>query len=88
VKKIIVSTFIAAIVELVLLSSSASAFTCYQSWYGVGCRGRHGGWGITRDGAVAMGPHGNIYAYQRGGHFYAYHHGSACYWHNGEHICP
>jgi hypothetical protein len=43
---------------------------------------------VTRDGAVAVDRSGDIHAYQRGGHFYAYHQGSACYWHNGEHICP
>jgi hypothetical protein len=68
--------------------SSANAFTCFSSAYATGCSGPLGTLAVTRDGAVAVGRNGDVHAYQRGGHLYAYHHGSACYWHNGEHICP
>jgi hypothetical protein len=68
--------------------SSANAFTCFSNAYGTGCTGHLGTVAVTRDGAVAVDRSGDIHAYQRGGHFYAYHQGSACYWHNGEHICP
>jgi hypothetical protein len=68
--------------------SSANAFTCFSGSYGFGCSGHLGTWAVTRDGAVAVGRNGDIHAYQRGGHFYAHHSGSACYWHNGDHICP
>jgi hypothetical protein len=79
---------LAAFLGTVCSISSANAYGCLSSSYGTVCSGRLGTVAVTRDGAAYVGPTGNIHAYRRGGHFYAYHSGSACYWHNGEHICP
>jgi hypothetical protein len=68
-------------------ASSANAFTCFSNSYATGCSGGLGSWAVTRDGAVAVSPTGDIHAYRNGGHFYAYHRGSACFWHNDEQIC-
>ena len=80
--------FLACALGIVCSFSSANAFTCVSSSYGTACSGRLGTVAVTRDGAAVVGPTGNIHAYQRGGGFYAYHHGSACFWHNGQYICP
>jgi hypothetical protein len=70
-----------AIAGLVSLfgASDAQAFSCARSAYGAGCVGPRGAVGFNRNGAVAVGRYGNVYAYRRG---------SACYWHNNQRICP
>ena len=83
-KKIALSV---AVLGALFSASSANAFTCFSNSYATGCSGHRGSWAVTRDGAVAVGPTGDIHAYRNGGGFYAYHRGSACYWHNGEQIC-
>jgi hypothetical protein len=60
-------------------ASDAQAFSCARSAYGAGCVGPRGAVGFNRNGAVAVGRYGNVYAYRRG---------SACYWHNNQRICP
>ena len=84
-KKIALSV---AVLGALFSASSANAFTCFSNSYAAGCSGHLGSWAVTRDGAVAVGPTGDIHAYRNGGGFYAYHRGSACFWHNGQHICP
>jgi hypothetical protein len=84
-KKIALSV---AVLGALFSASSANAFTCFSNSYATGCSGHLGSWAVTRDGAVAVGPTGDIHAYRNGGGFYAYHRGSACFWHNGQHICP
>ena len=64
---------LAGLLGAVLSVSDASAFSCARSAYGAGCIG------FNRNGAVAVGRYGNVYAYHRG---------SACYWHNNQRICP
>jgi len=76
-----------AVLGVLFSVSSANAFTCFSNSYGTGCTGGLGSWAVTRDGAVAVSPTGDIHAVQRG-NFYAYHRGSACFWRNGQHICP
>jgi hypothetical protein len=70
-----------AIAGLVSLfgASDAQAFSCARSAFGAGCVGPRGAVGFNRNGAVAVGRYGNVYAYRRG---------SACYWHNNQRICP
>jgi hypothetical protein len=70
-----------AIAGLVSLfgASDAQAFSCARSGFGAGCVGPRGAVGFNRNGAVAVGRYGNVYAYRRG---------SACYWHNNQRICP
>jgi hypothetical protein len=60
-------------------ASDAQAFSCARTAYGAGCVGPRGAVGFNRNGAVAVGRYGNVYAYRRG---------SACYWHNNQRICP
>jgi hypothetical protein len=62
----------------VLSVSDANAFSCGRSAFGAGCIGSRGAVGFNRNGAVAVGRYGNVYAYHRG---------SACYWHNNQRIC-
>jgi hypothetical protein len=62
----------------VLSVSDANAFSCGRSAFGAGCIGSRGAVGLNRNGAVAVGRYGNVYAYHRG---------SACYWHNNQRIC-
>ena len=59
--------------------SDANAFSCARSAFGAGCIGPRGAVGVNRNGAVVVGRYGNVYAYHRG---------SACYWHNNQRICP
>ena len=70
-----------AIAGLVSLfgASDAQAFSCGRSAFGAGCVGPRGAVGFNRNGAMAVGRYGNVYAYRRG---------SACYWHNNQRICP
>jgi hypothetical protein len=58
--------------------SDANAFSCGRSAFGAGCIGSRGAVGLNRHGAVVVGRYGNVYAYHRG---------SACYWHNNQRIC-
>ena len=81
------SAFLAAIVGVILSVSSANALTCFSNSYGSGCTSSLGTLAVTRDGAVAVSPKGDIHAYRRGSGFYAYNRGEACYWHNGQQIC-
>lgn len=60
-------------------ASEAQAFSCGRSAFGAGCMGPRGTLGFNRNGAVAVGRYGNVYAYHRG---------SACYWRNNQRICP
>ena len=69
---------IAGLVGL-LSPSEAQAFSCGRSVVGAGCVGPRGGVAFNRNGAVAVGRYGNVYAYHRG---------SACYWRNNQRICP
>ncbi|WP_426610590.1 hypothetical protein [Bradyrhizobium sp. McL0616] len=59
--------------------SEAQAFSCGRNVYGAGCVGPRGGVAFNRNGAVAVGRYGNVYAYHRG---------STCYWRNNQRICP
>jgi hypothetical protein len=79
--------FIVATASVLFSVSSANAFTCFSNSFATGCSGGLGSWAVTRQGAVAVGPTGDIHAYRNGDGFYAYHRGSACFWHNGERIC-
>ena len=63
----------------VLSVSDANAFSCARSAFGAGCAGYRGAVGVNRNGAVAVGRYGNVYAYHRG---------SACVWRNNQRICP
>jgi hypothetical protein len=79
--------FIVAAASVLFSVSSANAFTCFSNSFATGCSGHLGSWAVTRQGAVAVGPTGNVHAYRNGDGFYTYHRGSACFWHNGEQIC-
>jgi hypothetical protein len=79
--------FLACALSLLCSFSSANAFSCVSSSYGTACSSQLGTLAVTRDGAAYVSPTSDIHAYRNGGHFYAYHHGSACFWHNGQHIC-
>lgn len=79
---------LAAVAGVLFTTSSANAFTCFSNSYATGCSGRLGTWAVSRDGAVAVDSSGNVHAYRNGSGFYSYRRGAACYWHNGEHICP
>ena len=70
---------LAGLLGAVLSVSDANAFSCARSAYGAGCIGPRGAVGFNRNGAVAVGRYGNVYAYHRG---------SACFWHNNQRICP
>jgi hypothetical protein len=76
-----------AVLGVLFSVSSANAFTCFSNSYATGCTGHLGSWAVSRDGAVAVGANGDVHAFHRG-NFYAYHRGSACFWQNGQHICP
>jgi type IV secretory pathway VirB6-like protein len=78
---------VAATASVLFTVSSANAFTCFSNSFATGCTGHLGSWAVTRQGAVAVGPSGDVHAWRNGDGFYAYHRGSACYWHNGEQIC-
>ena len=69
---------LAGLLGVVLSVSDANAFSCGRSAFGAGCAGYRGAVGLNRNGAVAVGRYGNVYAYHRG---------SACYWHNNQRIC-
>ena len=60
-------------------ASEAQAFSCRSDFFGAGCAGPRGAAGFNRNGAVAVGRYGNVYAYRRG---------SACFWRNNQRICP
>jgi hypothetical protein len=83
-KKIALSV---AVLAVLFSAPSANAFTCFSNSYATGCTGHLGSWAVSRDGAVAVSPTGDVHAYRRG-NFYAYHRGSACFWQNGQYICP
>jgi hypothetical protein len=70
---------LAGLLGAVLSASDANAFSCAGSAFGAGCIGCRGAVGLNRNGAVAVGRYGNVYAYHRG---------SACYWRNNQRICP
>jgi hypothetical protein len=70
---------LAGLLGAVLSVSDANAFSCARSAFGAGCIGPRGAVGVNRNGAVVVGRYGNVYAYHRG---------SACYWHNNQRICP
>lgn len=60
-------------------ASEAQAFSCGRDFFGAGCMGPRGAAVFNRNGAVAVGRYGNVYAYRRG---------SACFWRNNQRICP
>jgi hypothetical protein len=68
----------AGLLGAVLGVSDANAFSCARSAFGAGCIGPRGAVGLNRNGAMAMGRYGNVYAYHRG---------SGCFWRNGQRIC-
>jgi hypothetical protein len=70
---------LAALVGAVTNVSDANAFSCGRNAWGAGCIGPRGAIGFNRNGAVAVGRYGNVYAYRRG---------SVCYWQNNQRICP
>jgi hypothetical protein len=70
---------LAGLLGAFLSVSDANAFSCARSAFGAGCIGPRGAVGLNRNGAVAVGRYGNVYAYHRG---------SACYWRNNQRICP
>jgi hypothetical protein len=70
---------LAGLLGTILSVSDANAFSCARSAFGAGCIGYRGAVGVNRNGAVAVGRYGNVYAYHRG---------SACFWHNNQRICP
>ena len=70
---------LAGLLGTVLSVSDANAFSCARSAFAAGCAGYRGAVGFNRNGAVAVGRYGNVYAYHRG---------SACFWHNNQRICP
>jgi hypothetical protein len=70
---------LAALLGTVLNVSDANAFSCARSAFGAGCVGPRGAVGVNRNGAIAVGRYGNVYAYHRG---------SACFWRNNQRICP
>ena len=69
---------IAGMLGTVLSVSSASAYSCVRGVYRAGCVSQYGAVGWSRNGAVAVGRYGNVYAYHRG---------SGCFWRNGQRIC-
>lgn len=69
---------IAGLVSL-FSASDAQAFSCGRNAFGAGCVGPRGTAGFNRNGAVAVGRYGNVYAYHRG---------SVCFWRNAQRICP
>ncbi len=70
---------LAALFGAALGATDANAFSCARNGFGGGCVGPRGAVGFNRNGAVAVGRYGNVYAYHRG---------SACFWHNNQRICP
>jgi hypothetical protein len=70
---------LAGLLGTVVSVSDANAFSCARSAFAAGCAGYRGAVGFNRNGAVAVGRYGNVYAYHRG---------SACFWHNKQRICP
>jgi hypothetical protein len=69
---------IAGMLGTVLSVSSASAYSCVRGVNRAGCVSQYGAVGWSRNGAVAVGRYGNVYAYHRG---------SGCFWRNGQRIC-
>jgi hypothetical protein len=69
---------VAGMLGTVLSVSSASAYSCVRGVYRAGCVSQYGAVGWSRNGAVAVGRYGNVYAYHRG---------SGCFWRNGQRIC-
>jgi hypothetical protein len=69
---------VAGMLGTVLSVSSASAYSCVRGVYRAGCVSQYGAVGWSRNGAVAVGWYGNVYAYHRG---------SGCFWRNGQRIC-
>jgi hypothetical protein len=74
----IAAVALAGLFGAMLSVSDANAFSCGRNAFGAGCMGPRGAVGFNRNGAVAVGRYGNVYAYHRG---------SACYWRNGQRIC-
>ena len=74
-----VAVAIAGMLSAILSVSDASAFTCARGIYRAGCVSAYGAIGVSRNGVAAVGRYGNVYAYHRG---------SACFWRNGQRICP
>jgi len=70
---------IAGMLGVMLSVSDASAFTCVRGAFRAGCVSAYGAVGVSRNGVMAVGRYGNVYAYHRG---------SACFWRNGQRICP
>jgi hypothetical protein len=70
---------VAALLGAALGATDANAFSCARNGFGGGCAGYRGAVGFNRNGAVAVGRYGNVYAYHRG---------SACFWRNSQRICP
>jgi hypothetical protein len=68
-----------ALLGSALSVSDANAFSCGRSALGGGCIGSRGAVGVNRNGAMAVGRYGNVYAYHRG---------STCFWRNSQRICP
>jgi hypothetical protein len=68
-----------ALLGSALSVSDANAFSCGRSAFGGGCIGPRGAVGVNRNGAIAVGRYGNVYAYHRG---------STCFWRNSQRICP
>lgn len=69
---------IAGMLGVLLSVSDASAFTCARGVYRAGCVSPYGAVGVSRNGVVAVGRYGNVYAYHRG---------SGCVWRNGQRVC-
>jgi hypothetical protein len=69
---------IAGMLGAVVSVSSASAYSCVRGVYRAGCMSQYGAVGWSRNGAVAVGRYGDVYAYHRG---------SACVWRNGQRVC-
>ena len=68
----------AGMLGALLSVSDAQAFTCVRGVYRAGCVSAYGAVGVSRNGAMAVGRYGNVYAYHRG---------SSCVWRNGQRIC-
>jgi hypothetical protein len=68
----------AGMLGALLSVSDAQAFTCVRGVYRAGCVSAYGEVGVSRNGAMAVGRYGNVYAYHRG---------SSCVWRNGQRIC-
>ena len=74
----IATVAMAGMLGALLSVSDAQAFTCVRGVYRAGCVSAYGAVGVSRNGAMAVGRYGNVYAYHRG---------SSCFWRNGQRIC-